>query len=288
VARRGSAAVVGQDGEVKPTLVIMAAGLGSRFGGTKQLATVGPGGEALFDYSIRDGGSAGFGDVVVIVRSEIEDRVVDHLTTQRHDLPIRTVRQDDLGPPRAKPWGTLHAVLSAARELDRPFTVINADDYYGPATFDVAAAQLADSRPGLASNIAFRLGRTVPASGSVTRAVCQVDGGRLTAIVETAGCERRADGTVVAGGAVVGEDTFASMNVWCFDQSILDDFAQRWEDFLATRGHDPDAECQLPTVVGELVAEERLQVQVRSSPEAWIGITNPHDLDTARRLLARR
>lgn len=271
-----------------PTLVIMAAGLGSRFGGTKQLATVGPAGEALFDYSIRDAHAAGFGDVVVIVRSEIEDGVVEHLTAQRHDVPLRTVRQDDLGPPRAKPWGTLHAVLSAAGQIDRPFAVINADDYYGPGTFTVAAEQLAASRPGLASNIAFLLGQTVPAEGSVTRAVCQVEDGRLTRIVETEGCERRPDGTLVAGGVAVDEATVASMNVWCFDPSVLGDFAQRWETFLARCGQDPAAECQLPTVVGELVDEARLQVVVRTSPEAWIGLTNPQDLDTARQVLARR
>lgn len=271
-----------------PTLLIMAAGLGSRFGGTKQLATVGPSGEALFDYSIRDAAAAGFGDVVVIVRSEIEDGVRDHLTARDHVLPIGTVRQDDLGPARSKPWGTLHAVLSAAPVLDRPFAVINADDYYGPATFAVAAEQLAASRPGLASNVAFRLGQTVPASGSVTRAVCQVADGRLTGIVETDGCERRPDGTLVAGGVEVDEDTFASMNFWCFDPTVLDDFAAHWDRFLRERGDDPTAECQLPTVVGDLIDEERLQVEVRTSPEAWIGLTNPQDLETARDVLARR
>jgi NDP-sugar pyrophosphorylase family protein len=279
---------VGQDGAVTPTLVIMAAGLGSRFGGTKQLATVGPQGEALFDYSIRDARAAGFGDVVVIVRSEIEDGVRGHLTGQHHDLPIRTVRQDDLGPPREKPWGTLHAVLSAARELDRPFAVINADDYYGPETFAVAVEELAGSRPGLAANIAFRLGQTVPGSGSVTRAVCQVRDDRLAAIVETDRCERRPDGSLVAGGTVVDEDTFASMNFWCFDPSVLEDFTERWARFLEACGDDPGSECQLPTVVGELVAEERLQVVVRTSPERWIGLTNPQDLEVARDVLARR
>jgi NDP-sugar pyrophosphorylase family protein len=273
---------------VNPTLVIMAAGLGSRFGGTKQLATVGPNDEALFDYSIRDARSADFGDVVVIVRSEIEEEVRDHLVAQRHDLPIRTVRQDDLGPPRTKPWGTLHAVLSAAREIDRPFAVINADDYYGPGTFVVAAEQLGLSRPGVAANVAFRLGQTVPDQGSVTRAVCRVEDGRLAGIVETEGCERRADGTLRAGGAVVPEDTVASMNVWCFDPSVLEDFIQAWNEFLEANWEDPRAEAQLPTVVGQLVAEERLQVRVCTSPEAWVGLTNPQDLDVVRRVLANR
>lgn len=271
-----------------PTLVIMAAGLGSRFGGTKQLASIGPDGQALFDYSIADARSVGFGRVVVIVRSEIEAAVRDHLSTHHDDMPIRLVRQDDLGPERDKPWGTLHAVLSAGTEIDGPFAVINADDYYGPASFGLAAEQLADIQPGLAANIAFRLGQTVPATGAVTRAICRVADGRLTSIVETEGCERRADGTLVAGGTEVPEDTVASMNFWCFDQAVLQEFTGRWHAFLEGCGDDPTAECQLPTVVGELMSEERLQVIVRTSPEAWIGITNPDDLAVAQAALAAR
>lgn len=271
-----------------PTLVIMAAGLGSRFGGTKQLASIGPDGQALFDYSIADARSAGFGRVVVIVRSEIEADVRDHLSTHHDDMPIGLVRQDDLGPERDKPWGTLHAVLSAGDEIDGPFAVINADDAYGPASFRLAAEQLADIQPGLAANIAFRLGQTVPATGAVTRAICRVADGRLTSIAETEGCERQADGTLVAGGAQVPEDTVASMNFWCFDRSVLQDFTTRWHAFLERCGDDPTAECQLPTVVGELMAEERLQVVVRTSPETWIGITNPDDLAVAQAALAAR
>jgi NDP-sugar pyrophosphorylase family protein len=273
---------------VTPILVIMAAGLGRRFGGTKQLATVGPAGEALFDYSIRDARRAGFGDVVVIVRSEIEDEVRRHLATQHPDLTPRLVCQDDLGPARDKPWGTLHAVLSAAPVIDAPFAVVNADDHYGPASFEVAARELAEVGPGRAANVAFRLGQTVPDRGAVTRAVCEVAEGRLTRIVETEGCERRPDGRLVAGGVEVHEDTFASMNLWCFDPSELEVFRRAWETFLAGRGDDPTAECQLPTVVGDLMAEGRLEVAVRPSPEAWIGLTNPDDLEVVRQVLARR
>jgi NDP-sugar pyrophosphorylase family protein len=275
-------------GPVRPTLVIMAAGLGRRFGGTKQLATVGPDGQALFDYSIADARRAGFDDVVVIVRSAIEDDVRAHLADQHRDLSPRFVRQDDLGPPRDKPWGTLHAVLSAAGAVDAPFAVCNADDYYGPASFALAAEHLARSRPGLAANVAFRLGQTVPARGAVTRAVCQLDGERLSSIVETQGCQRRPDGTLVAAGVAVPEDTVASMNLWCFDPSVLDDLAERFAVFVAAAGDDPGAEAQLPTAVGELMADGRLEVVVRTSPETWIGITNPGDLTDARHTLATR
>lgn len=273
----------------QPTLVIMAAGLGSRFGGVKQLARVGPADEAILDFSIKDGRSAGFGTIVLIVRSEIEDDVRAHLDEQHPGADyIVCVRQDDLGPPRDKPWGTLHAVLSAKAELHRDFAVINADDYYGPASFELAAAAIAELGPGEAANIAFEMGKTVPPRGAVTRALVEVDDGRLTGIVETDGCERLEDGRLQAAGTIVPEDTPVSMNLWCFRADVLTDFDERWATFFAANADQPKAECQLPTVVGELMADGRLSVIVRASAEQWIGITNPEDLDLARAALADR
>ncbi|MEM8925644.1 MAG: NTP transferase domain-containing protein [Actinomycetota bacterium] len=273
---------------MEPTLVIMAAGLGSRFGGVKQLAQVGPSGEAFLDFSIADARAAGFGEVVMIVRTDIEDDVREHLSRFHADAPITYVRQDDLGPARAKPWGTLHAVLSAAKAIDRPFAVINADDYYGPSSYRLAAECLDAIRPGLGANVAFELGRTVPPSGSVTRAVTAVADGMLTAIVETKDCRRLPDGTHSAGGEQVAADTPVSMNLWCFHHEVIDDFSERWDTFHAANADDPTAECQLPTVVGELMADERLQVKVVASPEQWIGITNPEDFELAKAALADR
>jgi hypothetical protein len=272
----------------KPRLVIMAAGLGSRFGGVKQLARVGPAGEAFLDLSIQDAGRAGFGEIVLIVRSDIEDDVRHHIVDQHGELAVRYVRQDDLGPARDKPWGTLHAVLSAADALDTPYAVINADDYYGPETFRLGATCIADLQPGRAANVAFELGHTVPPSGSVTRAVTEVEDGRLTAIVETEDCQRLADDTFSAGGRPVPADTPVSMNFWCFHPATNDDFRERWQTFLAGNADDPKAEAQLPTVVGELMADGRLIVEVVSSPERWIGITNPEDLELAKAALADR
>lgn len=267
----------------------MAAGLGSRFGGVKQLAQVGPDGEAIIDFSIRDAQAAGLETVVVIVRSDIEADVREHLGA-RHDLSrFRFVRQDELGPPRpSKPWGTLHAILSAAEAIDGPFAVINADDYYGPRSFEVAVEQLSHVGPGVAANVAFEIGQTVPPSGTVTRGVTEVADGHLVAIVETEGCGRGPDGTFVAGGATVPADTPVSMNLWCFDQAILPEFRERFDAFIARAAGDPKAECQLPTAVGELMAAGRLKVAVVQSPEAWIGITNPEDLELTRATLAAR
>ncbi len=273
----------------RPKLVIMAAGLGSRFGGVKQLARVGPNGEAFLDLSIKDGRRAGFGEVVLIVRSDIEADVHRHIVDHHGDgLPVHVVRQDDLGPERDKPWGTLHAVLSAAPALDAPYAVINADDYYGPATFELGVACIARLRPGLAANVAFQLGRTVPPSGSVTRAVTEVVDGHLTAIVETEECQRLPDGTFSAGGRPVAADTPVSMNFWCFHPSATADFQERWDAFLAANRDDAKAEAQLPTVVGQLMEAGRLTVEVVSSPERWIGITNPEDFELAQVALAHR
>ena len=266
----------------------MAAGLGSRFGGVKQLARVGANDEAILDFSINDAVAAGFERVVLIIRGEIEDDVRSHMAEQHPGLEVDYVLQESLGPRRDKPWGTLHAILSASVVIDGPFAVINADDYYGPSSFGLAAAELTKSGPGVGANIAFELGKTVPPRGAVTRAQCQVSDGFLTAIVETGGCERLADGSLVAGGEVVPENTPVSLNLWCFDQSVLSDFAERWETFYAANSGDPKSECQLPTVVGELMDAGRITIRVTSSSEAWIGITNPEDLELARAKLAER
>ncbi len=266
----------------------MAAGLGSRFGGVKQLARVGPNDEAFLDFSIKDAQAAGFGDTVLIVRSDIEADVREQIEAQHGSLPVHYVRQDDLGPSREKPWGTLHAVLSAASVIDRPFAVINADDYYGPSSFQLAAELLAESAQGKSGNVAFQLGRTVPPSGSVTRAVTEVADGKLTAIVETDGCEKVADGSLSAGGVTVPSDTPVSMNLWCFDHSVMADFQERWEVFLAENADQPKSEAQLPTVVGELMDDGRLVVDVVASSEQWIGITNPEDFELAKAALAHR
>lgn len=269
-----------------PQLIIMAAGLGSRFGGVKQLAKVGPDDEAFLDFSIKEALVAGFGSVVMIVRSDIEADVVEHISAQHGDLAVTYVRQDDLPPARSKPWGTLHAVLSAADVIDRPFAVINADDYYGLASFRLAMDSLAKSGVGVAANVAFEMGNTLPPAGSVTRGVCQVADGRLTGIVETEDCQRLDDGSILAGGEQVSADTPVSMNLWCFHNTVIEDFQERWDAFLAINRDEAKAEAQLPTIVGELMADGRMTVDVVASPEEWIGITNPEDFELAKKAFA--
>ncbi len=270
----------------------MAAGLGSRFGGVKQLARVGPNDEAILDFSIIDARAAGFGDVVLIVRSDIEADVRVHIdAVHGHGGPasfVHYVRQDDLGPARDKPWGTLHAVLSAAEAVSSPFCVINADDYYGAQSFKLAADQLANLAPGEAALIAFELGNTVPPAGTVSRGICEVADASLVGIDETHDCERLADGTLFAKGGPIAEDTPVSMNMWCFHQAIMADFVGRWERFFAENGETEKTECLLPSEVAALMANDQLRVAVVSSPEAWIGITNPDDLELAKASLSNR
>jgi dTDP-glucose pyrophosphorylase len=272
----------------QPILVIMAAGLGSRFGGVKQLARVGPANEAFLDFSIKDAVAAGFGEVVLIVRSDIEDDVREQIEAQHGtDLTVHYCRQDELGPLRQKPWGTVHAVLSALPVLDKPYAVINADDYYGPQTFKLGAELLAQLTPGRAGIVAFQMGQTVPTTGgSVTRAVTAVEDGLLTRIVETEDCHLTPDGQVSAGGQIVPPDTPVSMNFFCFLPGINDDLVERWDTFLDHNRDEAKAEAQLPTVVGELIDDGRLVVEVIASPEKWIGITNPEDLNIAKEAIA--
>jgi NDP-sugar pyrophosphorylase family protein len=273
-----------------PTLVVMAAGLGSRFGGVKQLAPVGPGGEVILDYTIRDAMAAGLEQVVLIVRSDIRADVEEHVSAiHGAAAPITYVHQDELPPPRPeKPWGTVHATLSAAPAINGPFVLVNADDYYGTRSFAIAAAELGHADEHTCSIVAFELAKTLSASGSVTRGVCQVADGRLTGIAETGDLQRRPDGTVGIGpdGPELAPDTPVSMNLWAFHPSILAVLRDRFDAWLALNRDVPKAECLLPTEIGHLKDEGRLVVRVVSSPETWTGITNPDDLDAVRTMIA--
>lgn len=273
------------------TLLIMAAGLGSRFGGDKQLVEVGPGGEAFFDYAVRDARAAGADQVVLIVRSEIEDQVSKHLQRQHPGFEFSMVRQDEHGPERPKPWGTAHAILTAADAVTGPFLVVNADDYYGPSSYrDGATALLAAPDDG-AVIVAFELSRTLPRTGAVSRGVCRTDAsGQLETIIETHGIERRADGVIASTDpvSVLNDDTAVSMNMFGFQRGFFDELRHRWPGWLAANRDGEKTEFLLPAVVAELMAEGRLSVEVVPSSEDWIGVTNPDDLEPARAVLAER
>ncbi|MDW3217227.1 MAG: NTP transferase domain-containing protein [Acidimicrobiales bacterium] len=271
------------------TLVVMAAGLGSRFGGTKQLEQVGPNGEAFLDFSILDATAAGAEKVVLIVRSEIEDDVRRHVEPRHPDLDIAYVLQDRHGPKRDKPWGTGHAVLTAAPEVDGSFIVVNADDYYGRSTYASAVPLVAELPPNRALLAGFKLAHTLPADGEVSRGVCEVDGDRLTSLVETHGIGRRADGTVTSTDpvATLTDDTVMSMNFWGFPHRVFDELEAGFAAFLQEHGREEKAEYLLPSVVHELMASGELTVGVVPTDEPWVGVTNPADLEVARTTIAQ-
>ncbi len=266
------------------TLVVMAAGLGSRFGGTKQLVSVGPNGEAFLDFAIADAAAAGADRVVLIVRSEIEADIHHHFETRGGrptGIDMAFVRQDDHGPPRPKPWGTAHAVLSAAREIAGPFVVCNADDYYGPTAYTALADCISQGMaPDEAWVCGYRLDHTLPAEGAVTRGVCQVDRGRLIGIEETRDISR-ADHNFPA-------DTIVSMNLWAYPPEFMEALEHGYHRFLREHGDSATAEYQLPDAVATEMADGSLKVGVVITEEAWIGVTNPNDLEIARATLRQR
>ena len=270
-------------------IVIMAAGLGSRFGGNKQLVDVGPNGEVFFDFAIMDALTAGADRVVLIVRREFAHIVENHVRKMHGAIDLHLVCQDESGaPPRKKPWGTAQAILSAASVVDRPFVVVNADDYYGIESYAMVADALsaADNRTVVLA--AFELGRTLPIVGSVSRGVCAVDGQALTRLVETHGIERNASGAIISTDppGSLTDLTPVSMNMWGFAPSIFGHLDRMWHEFLAAHGHEEKAEFLLPSAVAQLMGEGHLDVRVVSSASDWIGVTNPDDLDPARATLA--
>jgi NDP-sugar pyrophosphorylase family protein len=267
---------------------VMAAGLGSRFGGNKQLVEVGPAGEVFFDFAIRDAVAAGADRVVMIVRREFEATVRDHIKELHGDaFELRTVCQDEFGPQRAKPWGTAHAVLAAAPAVDSPFIVVNADDYYGDTSYAEVAGALAAGTDRTAVLAAFRLGNTLPTKGTVSRGVCAVEGSNLTGLIETHGIERLSDGSIVSVDppSELHDETAVSMNMWGFSPTLFGHLDRMWQGFYAEHKDTPKVEFLLPTSVAELRDAGELDVHVVHTACEWIGVTNPDDLEPARRRL---
>ena len=272
------------------SLLILAAGLGSRFGGDKQLVAVGPNGEAFLDYAIRDGLEAGVERIVVVSRTGLEAPLRAHLAVQHPGgLPLLIAHQDTFGPSRRRPWGTGHAVLSAAEHLDGPAIILNADDYYGPSGVRRTIETLATSEGPRGVLLAFELGRTLPKSGQVSRGVCQVTDGRLVRLVETHGI-RREGGSLLAEDppGILDERAPVSMNLWGLPTHAVERLASQWAVFHSDHADDPSAEFLLPMALDEQLSEALLEIDVLVTDEDWIGMTNPTDLDAVRVALAGR
>lgn len=255
----------------------MAAGLGSRYGGLKQLDPVGPCGETIIDYSIFDAIRAGFSKVVFAIRKEMEvdfRRSVGARFCSRIEVEYAF---QELGSGRMKPWGTAHAVLAASELIDEPFAVVNADDFYGALSFRLLAQHLALSSPD-AAMVAYRLRNTLSPFGAVSRGICECDShGFLRAIDEQT--RIAADGEGISATEPDGRitslhgDELVSMNIWGFTPDIFPELRAYFARFRAQHGGSPSAEAYLPGFVGEQVARGGLRVRVLQTTAPWFGIT---------------
>ncbi|MFM8887435.1 MAG: NDP-sugar synthase [Chthoniobacterales bacterium] len=276
-----------------PSLLVLAAGMGSRYGGLKQLDAVGPNGETLLDYSVHDAIRAGFSRVVFLIRRDIEKEFREKVGARyagKIDVGYAFQELGDLPggftPPasRKKPWGTAHAVWCARDAIGEPFAAINADDFYGAETFRSAAGFLRTvdegARPAQFAMVAFRLGRTLSEHGTVARGICTVEnGGMLRGIEELTDIARQPDGRIASGGRTLGEATPVSMNFWAFTPQVFPLLETELEKFLAAESGSEKAECYLPSALAAMVQENLAQVSVLETTSDWFGVTYREDRD---------
>ncbi|MGL5318796.1 MAG: nucleotidyltransferase [Bacteroidales bacterium] len=280
---------------MKPTLFVLAAGMGSRYGGLKQLDGLGPNGETIMDYSIYDAVRAGFGKVVFVIRHTFEQDFRDKIVKKYESvIPVEIVFQEldylpegfTLNPERVKPWGTNHAVLMGKDVIKEPFAVINADDFYGRESFQILADYLT-SMTGKTNDycmIGYRVGNTLSESGAVARGVSATDEeGYLTTVVERTHIER-IDGQVMykddAGEFVaISDHTPVSMNMWGFTPDYFDYSEKDFIDFLKNNSENLKAEYFIPLMVNKLIQEKTIKLKVLDTPSKWFGVTYADDRD---------
>ena len=278
---------------MKPTLIILAAGMGSRYGSLKQVDAVGPKGETIIDYSVYDALRAGFGKIVFVIRKDIEKDFLE-VFGKRFDgkVPYELVFQEldilpdgiNCPPDRVKPWGTAHAVWVCRNVINEPFAVINADDFYGANSFRVLSSAL--SNPSLKDGeyfmVGYRLANTLSEEGSVSRGVCTVDKSSfLQDVVERTQIERL-DGVVkykdeLGAMVPVSEDSLVSMNCWGFTPNFFNHIDSMLKEFLGGSLANPKAEFYIPTVVNSLLKSGQATCKVLPTNSQWFGVTYPGD-----------
>ena len=281
----------------KPILIIMAAGMGSRYGGLKQIDPVDEQGHIIMDFSIYDAVKAGFEKVIFIIKKELEQDFKEKIGNRMEKrIAVEYVYQDIANLPdgfevpegRVKPWGTAHAVLSCLSAVDGPFAVINADDYYGQQAFQMIYDFLVshdDTDKLQYTMVGYLLKNTMTENGHVARGVCGTNAdGKLTEITERVRIEKRADGPAYTedGGATwtpLAGDTVVSMNMWGFTNSMLPEIRDRFAAFLSENLSKNPLKCEyfLPFVVDELIREDKAEVTVLKSKDRWYGVTYKED-----------
>ena len=266
------------------TLVVMAAGRGSRFGGMKQVAGIGPAGEALFDYAVYDARRAGFEDVVFVVSEESRDPVEAQVQAGcGGQVEVRYVLQE--APGRDKPWGTGHALLCASTKVSGSFGVVNADDFYGGDSFELLGRSL-DAHPDDHVLVGFGLRESLSPNGGVSRGICRHDDGILTEITELHDVEE-VDGEIRnRQGVRLTGDELISANLWGFQPSFAKVLTVEFDRFLDERGEEPDAEFLIGDAVGSLPAHGDAQVRVVPTPEKFLGMTYAEDVDAVSSQIA--
>jgi len=273
-----------------PTLLVLAAGMGSRFGGLKQIEPVGPSGETIIDYSIYDALRAGFGKIVFVIRKDIEQQFKEVVGSRfEKRVPVEYVLQElnklpegfSVPAGRSKPWGTTHAILMGADVIHEPFAVINADDFYGAEGYRVLVGHLTSGSPDYAM-VGFVLRNTLSEFGSVARGVCKVDAnGNLGDVVEMLSIER--DGAHAINKSATGEivklagSEPVSMNMWAFTPSIFPLLREKFVEFMKASGSELKAECLIPNTVNQLVKAEKATVKVLHTNDSWFGVTYRED-----------
>ena len=288
---------------MKPTLLILAAGMGSRYGGIKQITPVGPNGEAIIEYSIFDALRNGFEKIVFIIRKEIEKDFRETILSKLpNEINVKLVFQEltdipinvEIPAERKKPWGTGHALLAARNEIKEPFVIINADDFYGENSFKIASDFLkeAENQDNLYGLIGYKLINTLSDFGSVSRGVCEIDeDGYLRSIVERT--EIVKENGKVKFRNENGEwenltgDEIVSMNMFAFTPKVFKYFNDYFKEFLKQNAHNVKAEFYIPFVVNELIRTNTAKVKVPQTTAEWFGLTYKEDTELAREKMLR-
>ncbi|MEM6910002.1 MAG: sugar phosphate nucleotidyltransferase [Verrucomicrobiota bacterium] len=279
---------------MKPTLLLLAAGMGSRYGGLKQLDAMGPHGEVMMDYSVFDARRAGFGKVVFVIRRDFEQAFREKVTAKYEgrvpvDFAFQTLEDVPAGfavpEGREKPWGTAHAVLAARELIQEPFAMLNADDFYGRKAFEVAVAELSqerdESEKAQYGMVGFQLKNTLSEYGSVARGICRAnERGFLTSVKEMTKIVAKEGGVYNEEEgqecALTGEE-LASMNFWLFRPSFFQLLERSFVEFLRARGGELTSEWYVPAEVDKFIQDGKAEVRVRKTESPWFGVTYQED-----------
>ena len=268
------------------TLLVMAAGMGSRYGGLKQLDAVGPSGETIIDFSVYDAIRAGYNKVVFIIREDFEKQFKEKISNKYQDkIKVEIVYQDLHDLPnsfscpkdRSKPWGTGHAILAARNVIPEPFAAINGDDFYGRESFKIISDHYSSVNSGFAM-AAFQLDKTLSDYGSVSRGICEQNLNQLVTVVETHGIKKSSAGDIECDRdiSLLGNE-LVSMNMWGFMPSVFDHLEKMFNEFLDENISDLKSEFLIPSVVNDLIEKNIEKVQVLKTKSTWFGVTYIED-----------